>query len=115
MLKLVSPVQSANASSPIEVTELGISMLVNPVQPENAPSPIAVIELGKIVLSQPKNKVLEAVSIIALQLLRESYLGFPLSTTMLVSTGQSKNAIPLISVTELGMTMPVIPMQPSNA
>ena len=84
MVMLVSPLQPQNASSPIDVTELGISMLVRPLKLSKAELPIAVTVLGIIVFSQPTIKVLDAVSIIALQLLRESYFGLPLSTTMLV-------------------------------
>ena len=72
MLMLVSPEQPENASSPMEVTELGMLMLVRLEQPENASSPMEVTELGMAVFMQPAINVLVAVSIIALQLLRES-------------------------------------------
>ena len=36
MVTLVKPLQPQNASSPIEVTELGMVTLVKPLQPENA-------------------------------------------------------------------------------
>ena len=68
-----------------------MTMLVRPLQPSNAKLPILVTELGIIVFLQPAIKVLEAVSIIALQLLRESYLGLPLSTTMLARPVQFSN------------------------
>ena len=68
---LVSP-QLENANLPIEVTELGISMLVKPLQPENAEEPMVVTELGMVVFLQPKISLLPVVSMIALQLLRES-------------------------------------------
>ena len=64
---LVRLVQSENASFPIVVTLLGISMLVRP-QPLNASSPIVVTLLGITVFLQPKKSVFVAVSIIALQL-----------------------------------------------
>ena len=43
---LVRPEQPENAHSPIEVTEVGISMLVRPEQFLNADPPIEVTELG---------------------------------------------------------------------
>ena len=64
--------QSENASSPMVVTELGIMMEVRLEQPENALSPMEVTELGMAVFMQPAINVLVAVSIMALQLLRES-------------------------------------------
>ena len=69
---LVNPVQPLNASLPIVVTELGIVILVNPVQPLNASLPMEVTELGITVFWQPKISVLLAVSMMALQLPRES-------------------------------------------
>ena len=46
MLRLVNPVQPANAESPIHDTELGMSMLVSPVQPASALYPIVSTVLG---------------------------------------------------------------------
>ena len=57
------------------VTELGMLMAVRLVQPKNAQSPMEVTELGMVVFMQPAINVLVAVSIMALQLLRESYFG----------------------------------------
>ena len=54
------------------VTELGIAIEVRPVQPQKAPIPIASILLGMTVLMQPVFSVLVAVTMIALQLSRES-------------------------------------------
>ena len=54
------------------VTELGIVMAVRPVRPEKAPFPMLVTELGIVVLLHPLIRQLDAVSIIALQLSRES-------------------------------------------
>jgi hypothetical protein len=56
---------------------------------------------------QPVIRVLVAVSIIALQLLRESYFVFPLSTTIEVKPVQLMKALPLIKVTELGIVTEV--------
>ena len=92
MVMLVSPVQQEKALRPMVMTELGMIMLVSPLQSEKARSPIAVTELGIIVFWQPINKVLLVVWIMALQLLRESYFGLPLSTVMLVNPVQPQNA-----------------------
>ena len=99
----------------MEVTELGMVTLVSPVQFPNAYSPIEVIELGITVFMQPKTSVLLAVAIRALQLLRESYLVFPLATVMLVKPLQPANADLPIEVTELGILTQVRPLQPENA
>ena len=48
--------------------------------PQNASFPICVTELGIIVFLQPTINVCDSLSIIALQLCLESYLGFSLST-----------------------------------
>ena len=45
---------------------------VSPLQPQNASSPMLVTELGMVVFLQPVIKVFVAVSMMALQLLRES-------------------------------------------
>ena len=82
MVTEVKPVQYPKALSPIDVTELPMVTEVKPEQPQKALSPIVVTEPGIMVFLQPLIKVLVAVSIIALQLLRESYFVFPLSTTI---------------------------------
>ena len=97
-----------------------------------------MIELGITVLMQPTINELLAVSIMALQLLRESYFGLPLSTMMLsnllqetkaqspisetelpmftlVRLPQRANAIVPMDVTELGMSTLVRPVQDWNA
>lgn len=71
MLMSVRLEQFSNADSPIAVTELGMLMLVKHSQPANAFSPIVATELGIVVFLQPAINVLVAVSIMALQLLRE--------------------------------------------
>ena len=65
-----------------------------------------------IVFLQPLIIVLLSVSIIALQLSRESYLEFPASIFMLVRPVQQLNAEPEMLVTEFGMLMLVKPEQP---
>ena len=107
--------QPYNALSPMEVTELGMWMLVRPEQPENASSPMEVTELGIVVFLQPAINVLVAVSIMALQLLRESYFGLSLATEMVARLEQPRNAQPPMVVTELGMLMSVRLEQPENA
>ena len=64
--------QQENAPSPMVVTELGMLMAVRLERPRNAPAPMEVTELGIVVFLQPAINVLVAVSIMALQLLRES-------------------------------------------
>ena len=72
----------------MEVTLLGIVMDVKTEQPEKALPPMEVTLLGMTVVLQPEIKVFDAVSIIALQLSRESYLLFPLATVMEVKPEQ---------------------------
>ena len=67
----VNPVQPLNALSPIEITELGITIDTNPVQPLNALSPIETTELGIDEVLHPTIKALVDVLIIALQLSRD--------------------------------------------
>jgi len=99
----------------MEVTELVMLMLVRPEQPENALAPMEVTELGMAVFLQPAINVLVAVSIMALQLLRESYFGLSLATEMVARPEQPSNAQPPMEVTELGMLMAVRLEQPENA
>ena len=74
-----------------------------------------VTEFGIIVFLHPKNKVFVFVSIIALQLSRESYFVFPDSTSIDVRPEQPEKAGLLMLVTELGMVTLVRPEQSSNA
>ena len=66
-----------------------------------------VTELGMVVDWHPAIRVLVAVSIIALQFSRESYVVLPLSTTIVVREEQYSNAKSPMLVTELGMVMEV--------
>ena len=88
MVMLVKPVQPLNARSPMLVTDEGMLMLVRPLQLLNAYFPMLVTDEGMVVVLQPATRVLLAVSIMALQLLRESYFVFPASTLMLVKPVQ---------------------------
>ena len=81
----VSLEQSQKAPSPIEVMELGMVTEVSLEQSSKACSPMEVTELGMVVFLQPTIKLFVDVSIIALQLLRESYVPLFLSTTKEVS------------------------------
>ena len=92
MVTEVRPEQLAKARSPIEVTELGMVTEVRPEQPVKALSPIEVTKLGMIVLLQPTINLFVDVSIIALQLSRESYVPLFLSTVTEVSPEQSPKA-----------------------
>ena len=97
------------------VTELGMVTEVREVQPLNAPFPMLVTELGMVVDWHPAIRVLEAVSIMALQFSRELYIVLPLSTTMEVSEEQPANASSPMLVTEVGMVTEVREEQPRNA
>ncbi|MDY5005327.1 MAG: hypothetical protein SPF12_03020 [Prevotella sp.] len=69
---LVRPEHKKNALLPMLVTELGMDMLLRLEQPPNALLPMLVTELGMTVFLHPDINLFVAVSIIALQLLRES-------------------------------------------
>ena len=100
MFTLVRPEQLEKASPPMLVTELGMVTLVRPEQPENASLPMLVTVLGIKEFIHPAIKMFEAVSMIALQLSRESNFKLPVSTTILVRPEQSKNAELPMLVTE---------------
>ena len=68
--------------------------------------------LGMVVFMQPLINVFEDVSIIALQLLRESYIVLPLSTFIDVKLEQPAKAQSPMLVTLLGMVTEVRPEQP---
>ena len=78
----VKPGQPEKAYLPMLVTLLGIVTEVKAEQLSKAKSPMLVTLLGIIVVLHPECSVFVAVSIIALQLFRESYTGFPSSTTI---------------------------------
>ena len=95
----------------IEVTELGIVIEVKLVQKAKAALPIEVTELGITVFIHPQTIAFVLVFIIALQLLRESYCVFPLSTTIEVKPLQPMKAQLPMEVTELGMVNEVKAVQ----
>ena len=86
-------------------------MEVSAEHSEKAPFPIDVTLLGIVVFLHPIINVLDDVSIIALQLLRESYLAFPSSTTMDIKPPQPEKASSPMLVTLLGMVIDVNPLQ----
>ena len=57
----------------MDVTLLGILIVVNPLHPLKTPLRMVVTLLGMIVFLHPEIKVFDEVSMMALQLLRESY------------------------------------------
>ena len=97
------------------MTLLGISIDVRLEHPENAKLPMFVTLLGIVVFLQPNNIVLRAVSIMALQLLRESYLGLPPSTIMEVRPLHAWKAPSSMDFTLLGIVMDVRPEHPIKA
>ena len=99
----------------MEVTLLGMVMEVRLLHPWKAPCPMEVTLLGIIVFLQPDFNVFDAVSIIALQLSRESYFVLPLSTLMEVRPLQPAKAYSPMEITLLGMVMEVRPLQFSKA
>ena len=74
-----------------------------------------VMLLGIIVFEQPIINVLFSVSIIALQLSRESYFGFPRSTFIDVRLEQLEKAIDPIRSILLGIMTEDSLVQPENA
>ena len=105
--------QFKKALSPILVTLFGMVIDVKDELLEKALSPIAVMVLGMLVFLHPKIRVLVAVSIIALQLLRLSYTLLSAATVM-----DSRELHPskdlFILMTLLGMVIEVREEQPLN-
>ena len=89
------------------VLPLSTTIAVRAEQPWNAYRPMLVTELGIVVDWHPAIRVLVAVSIIALQLSRESNTMLPLSTTMEVREEHLLNARFPMLVTELGIVIEV--------
>ena len=99
----------------MEVTLSGILIAVKPVQPSKALLPIEVTPSGIIVFTHPFINVFEAVSMSALQSLRESYTLFPSSTMIEVKFVQfRKTPLPML-VTLSGIVIDAKPVQPSKA
>ena len=97
--------QPSKALASMLVTLLGMVMEVKDEQPWKALAPMLVTLLGIVVFLQPSMRVLEPVSIIALQFSRLSYVVLPLSTIIEAREIQlEKEAFPML-VTLLGMVM----------
>ena len=94
-----------NALYPIEVTLPGITIDFKERQLLNAYSPIEVTLSGMTVDPQPLSSLLVAVSMIPLQLARESYTGLSGLTIMDSKEEQPSNANILILVTQEGITI----------
>lgn len=103
MITLVNPLHPWKAPKPMDVTLLGMVILFKPLQPLKAQSPIDVILLGMMVFEQPLTNLFEAVSIMALQFSRESYMTLLSSTTIVTNPLQPSKAERLMDVTEFGM------------
>ena len=80
--------QPSKAYFPILVTELRIVIVVRLSHPSKAPCPILVTVLGITAFLHPAIKVLDFVSIMALQLSLLSYFAFPSSTIIEVRPEQ---------------------------
>ena len=108
----VRPLQLLKAAAPMPVTLSGIKMEVRSVQLEKAEEPMLVTLFGIVVFGQPAIRVFEAVSIIALQLSRESYMLLSDSTTIEFKLLQFPTAPKPMLVTLFGMVIEVRIMQP---
>ena len=97
--------QPLNALFPIVVTEFGILMSFKPLQPMNELSPMVVTELGITVFEHPLISVLVKVSMMALQLPRESYTLLSSDTERSLKFSQSIIPSCLIIFTELPITI----------
>ena len=98
---VVKPIQSSNAYSPIQVTLLGKVIEVSPLRPQKASLSIPVIPFGITVAVPPNTILLFAVSIIALQPLRESKTVLFSSTLMVAKLLQCAKADTDMLVTPL--------------
>lgn len=97
--------QSLNAHSPMLDTLSGMWKDVRPILPSKALFSMLVTLSGMTVFLHPTINLLVEVSMMALQLFRESYVVFPLSTAMDSSPSQPANAPSPMLVTLLGILM----------
>ena len=112
---VVKPVQAEKAFLPIEVTLLGIVTEVRPVKLMKAPSPMEVTLFGINEFLQPAIKVLVDVSMMALQLSRESYVVLPDATVIVVKLMLPAKGVVKISFTVLGIVTDIIPVHSLKA
>ena len=115
MVTEVRLVQPSKAELSMLVTDEGMLREGRPVQPEKAPLPMLETDEGIFVLLHPFIRVLLWDSIIALQLLRESYLGFPSATMIEIRDVQPMKAQSSMLVTEEEMDTEFIPLQSLKA
>lgn len=92
-----------NAPFSIDVTLLGMSIVTKSLHPEKAPLPIIVTSWGITVFLHPRIILFVYVSIIALQLPRESYLAFFSSTRIDSKAPTEEKAKSPICKTDLGI------------
>ena len=112
-VRLEQPLNTELLSSPILIHFSALNITeVSPEQPSKADSLIEVTELGMIVLLQPTINLFVDVSIIALQLLRESYALLSLLTITEVRPEQLEKTLSPMELTEFGMDTEVSPEQP---
>ena len=99
----------SKANSPMSFNDSGIEIDIRPSHPQNAKFAMCSIPSGTKDFSHPNINVFVALSIIALQLLRESYAG--LSTAMVMDFRVPfQNAFSPIFVTEEGIWIDSIPL-----
>lgn len=115
MVTEVKPLQPEKALSPILVTLLEMLMAVRLLQPEKAPLPMHVTLSGMVDFLHPIKSVLVLVSMIALQLSRESYLGLPGITTIDSRPLHPSKAELLMLITLSGMVIDIKALQPVKA
>lgn len=107
--------QVTNALFPMLVTLLGIIIEVKPIQFANALFPMLVTLLGMLVSLQPRIKLFPDFVMIALQLLRESYMVFPEATVIVDKLLQSEKASMSIFVNPLPILRDVTAVHPEKA
>ena len=103
MVTLVSSSHQKNTLTPILFTDLGMVILFNLLHASNAQFPISVTESGITVLAHPCIRRFVLVSMMALQLFRESYTLFSSATIILVSPKHPRNTALSIFVTDSGI------------
>ena len=95
--------QPEKASLLMFITPSGMVMEVSLLQPSKARRPILVTLWGIIVVEVPLTNSFHLVFMMALQLSRESYTGFPLATVIEVGGSQIQKAILSIFTTLAGI------------
>ena len=115
IVKEANPEQELKAELPIDLTLPGIDNEAKPVQNSKAELPIKFTVFGITVFLQPEISVFVEVSMMALQLFRESYVVLPESTMIVCRLVQElKTHLPIL-VTLRGIVMEDKLMQPLKA